>query len=332
MMESLSRARLLELHQPRWSGTWTWMGLGITLVLLELALLALLLGPLDPWRWAAVGVLVLLVAHVMHGHLIAFHEAAHGSLCPVGYLNDFFGLHISPFNLMSLALYRAAHHSHHAWLATPRDEELWPFVDPRTPRWARRAAAVLELTCGMFFTPFLFFRAFLRPGSVIRERAVRRRIWIEQTIILLAWAAAVAAVAWWGLWKFWLVMYLAPAVLAADLQSVRKYIEHMGLTGATALGATRSVVPAGWLGRLVSFTLLHEPYHGIHHLYARLPQASLPEAEAALIPSGEGELPPFPSYRRALWHMLRGLGDPRVGPQWQTTEVPMPERGTLTVP
>ena len=164
-METLSRTHLLELHQPRWSGTWVWVGFAVAVVLLEAAILALLLGPTGVWGWAAVAVLVLLLAHVMHGHLIAFHEAAHGSLCPVGWLNDFFGLHISAFNLMSLALYRAAHHSHHAWLATPRDEELWPFVDPHMPRWARRAAALVELTCGMLFTPFLLDRKSTRLNS-----------------------------------------------------------------------------------------------------------------------------------------------------------------------
>ena len=58
----------------------------------------------------------------------------HGSLCPIPWFNDFLGLHVSLFNLMSLSLYRAAHHSHHAYLATERDEELWPFVVPGTPR------------------------------------------------------------------------------------------------------------------------------------------------------------------------------------------------------
>src|SRR5579883_792830 len=128
MMHPLSKERLLELHRPRWSGAWTWMGLGIALLGVEgLMLAALCAGPGGLWRPILVGVLVVILAHLMHGHLIAFHEAVHGSLCPVRWLNDFFGLHVSPFTLVSLALYRAAHHSHHAYLATERDEELWPF-------------------------------------------------------------------------------------------------------------------------------------------------------------------------------------------------------------
>jgi fatty acid desaturase len=316
-MNTPAKERLLELHQPRWSGSWTWIGFVAALLLVEGLLLATLLaGPEGFWGVVLAGVLVLILSHLMHGHLIAFHEAAHGSLCPVGWLNDFFGLHVSLFNLISLSLYRAAHHSHHAYLATERDEELWPFVLPGTPRWQRRLAAALELTVAIFYTPFLFLRAFLRPGTVIRGRAVRRRIWIEQTLLMIAWLALLAAALWTGLWLYWLLMFFLPAYLAGNAQSMRKYIEHMGLSGSTPLGATRNVRPAGWTGRLVAFSLFNEPYHGVHHLYGQLPYGALPELPAALEPTAAGELPPYPSYRRALYDMLRTLGDPRVGEQW----------------
>src|SRR5262249_17536832 len=153
---------LIELHQPRWSGSKIWLGLVAGFFLTEGLLLAALLSGRDgPWQLAAVAGLIVILSHLMHAHLIAFHEAAHGTLFPVRWLNAFCGLHISLFNFLSLSLYRAAHHSHHAYLATERDEELWPFVRPETPRWARRLAASLELTLGLAFTPFLFFRAFL---------------------------------------------------------------------------------------------------------------------------------------------------------------------------
>ena len=80
---------------------------------------------------------------------------------------------------MSFSLYRVVHQSHHAHLATERDEELWPFVKPAVSRRARILAAILELTVGLLYTPFLFVRAFLRAGSTIRKRDLRRRIWVE---------------------------------------------------------------------------------------------------------------------------------------------------------
>jgi fatty acid desaturase len=297
---------------------WTWMAFGIGFCMLEGLLLLLLLN--GPRGWLEVGMvvfLILILAHVMHGHLIAFHEAAHGSLCPVGVLNDFFGLHVSFFNLLSLELFRAVHHSHHLYLATPRDEELWPFVQTKAPRWARRVAAFLELTCGLFFTPCIFLWAFLRPGTTIQNPNQRRRIALEQGLIAVVWLGVVGVVAWWDLWRFWLLMYLVPAWLAGNLQSARKYIEHMGLFGGTVLSVTRSVVPPGPIGRLVACSLFNEPYHGAHHLYGKIPQAALPDASELLMQPDPGNVPPYRSYSRAFVDMALTLSDPRIGAQWQ---------------
>ena len=53
-----------------------------------------------------------------------------------------------------------------------------------------------------------------------------------------------------------LVLYAIPAIVAGDMHSLRKYIEHMGLTGSTVLGLTRTVVPSGRPGRFQR--LLHD--------------------------------------------------------------------------
>jgi fatty acid desaturase len=267
--------------------------------------------------WIAVP-LALTLSHLMHGILIGFHEASHGLLRKNRRLNEIDGMLIGVFSLMSFSLYRAAHQLHHAYLATERDVELWPFVIPETPRWLRILAAILELGLGLFYTPFLFVRTFLRSGSPIRNNKLRRRIWAEFALIAVVWIGILAAVTWWGEWKYFLWMYFAPALLAASMQSWRKYIEHVGLTGSTVNGSTRSIVSEGPLGRLVSFTLLHEPYHGVHHQHAGLPHAELPRHASELEPKNLDEISPFPSYRHALAHLLRSLADPRAGAQWRT--------------
>jgi fatty acid desaturase len=266
--------------------------------------------------WLAAG-LVLVVSHLMHGQLIGFHEASHGLLRRSRRLNDFDGLLIGTFSFMSFTLYRAVHQTHHMHLASERDEELWPFVLPRMPRWRRVLFAVLELSAGFLVTPFIFIRAFLRKGSPVRAAKVRARVWKEFAVMALIWAAILFAVTWWGVWRYFLWMFLIPAVLAADMQSWRKYIEHVGMAGNTPNSATRSIVCNTWAGRLMAFTLLHEPYHGVHHSHAGVPHARLPQLVAALTPHGAGEIPPFPSYRRALLHLLRSLADPRAGAQWR---------------
>jgi fatty acid desaturase len=232
----------------------------------------------------------------MHSQLLAFHEAAHGVLCPNWWVNELVGILIGKFHFNGLSLFRAVHHSHHAHLGTEKDEQLWPFVDPRTPRWQRYLAAACELSLGMLFDVVEFWRAFLRRGSPVQNPAVRRRIWAELALTVAFWSLVLAAVAWWGAWKWLLVLYAIPALVAGDMHSLRKYIEHMGLTGSTVLGLTRTVVPSGPLGRVLAFTLFNIPYHSVHHYYARMPQASLPRFTSVLAPQAPEEQTIYPGY------------------------------------
>jgi fatty acid desaturase len=262
--------------------------------------------------------LVLLVSHFMHGYLIAFHEAAHGLLRKNRILNELDGIILGTTGLTSFTLYRALHQKHHAHLATEKDIELWPFVDPRCPLWKRRLAAFLELNFGLLYTPFLFWRLFFGAKSPIRSPKVRMRIWLELAVGLAFWTTAGVLTAVFDLWPYLLLNYVVPAFIAGNLQSWRKYIEHVGLSGHSARSATRSIVADTWAGKLVSLTLLHEPLHGIHHIKSSLPHSELPSHTSWLEASDAGDLDPFPSYWAAFQHLLRNLPDPQVGRQWAT--------------
>lgn len=277
--------------------------------------LALGFAVMRGWFWLAVP-LVLLLGHVMHGASVGFHEATHGLLRRSRRLNEFDGILIGIFGLTSFSLYRAAHQTHHAFLSTERDEELWPFVDTNKPRWSRRLAALLELNAGLLFTPFLFYRTFLRTGSPIRNLKVRRRIWAEIALMIGVWSGILCAVAHWQIWTYFIWLYLIPAALAANMQSWRKYIEHVGLQGSTVNGSTRNIVSHSRLGRFFDFTLLHEPYHGVHHFHPGIPHNSLPRFLSELDPTRADEQPLYSSYWSALKHLIRNLADPRVGAQW----------------
>ena len=256
----------------------------------------------------------------MHGALIGFHEASHGMLRKNRFLNDLDGIIAGTLSFMSFTLYRVAHQTHHSHLATERDVELWPFVIVSSPRWGRRLAAFIELNAGLAFTPFLSARVFFRKGSFIRSRKVRRRIWAELILMVVFWTVILSAVAYWHVWTYFIWLYLAPGIIAGNLQSWRKYIEHVGLSGHTAKSATRSIVADTWSGRLLSLTLLHEPFHGVHHLRVGLPHTELPRHAALLVPTVEGEVAPFPNYRSALMDLLRNLSDPRSGSHWPDSE------------
>jgi fatty acid desaturase len=255
------------------------------------------------WFWLAVP-LMLIVSHLMHGILVGFHEASHGLLRKSRLINEIDGLLTGALSFMSFTLYRAAHQTHHMYLATERDEELWPFVKVESPRWVRRLAAFVELNAGLFFTPFLFFRMFIR------------KIWGEFLLIAVLWGTILTAVTYWQVWTYFLWLVAVPAVIAGNLQSWRKYVEHVGLYGHTAKSATRSIIADTWSGRLLSLTLLHEPFHAVHHLRSGLPHYELPLHAKSLTPTVEGELTPFPNYRSAIKHLWGELADPRVGSHW----------------
>jgi len=312
MSTTPSTGSLIEQEQPPWVSRAAFPLLVAILCVNEAALgIAVYLGSI----WLAV-LLMLTTSHLMHGMLIGFHEASHGLLRKSRRLNDIDGTIIGTMSFTSFSLYRAAHQLHHAHLATRKDEELWPFDVPGMQRWIRVLCAILELTIGMFYTPSLFVRTFLRQGSPIRNKRLRRRIWAEFGLISVVWVCLLSAVAFAGAWKYFLWLYLMPAFLAANMQSWRKYIEHVGLTGSTVNGSTRSIIANGPLGKFVALTLLHEPFHGVHHWRAGLPHAELPLFASELNPKNPDELAPFPSYWHAFKHLLRSLADPRVGSQW----------------
>ena len=79
---------------------------------------------------------------------------------------------------------------------------------------------------------------------------------------------------------------------------------------------TRSVVPRGPLGRLLSLSLLHELSHGVHHTSARLPHDQLPRFVSLLESRTDDQPPAYESYWQALAPMLCSLADPRIGAQW----------------
>jgi len=288
----------------------------LLVIILLSAELALGFAVFRGWYWLAVP-LVLVVSHFMHGVLVGFHEASHGLLRRNRAFNEFDGVLAGIFSFTSFSLYRAAHQTHHAFLSTERDEELWPFVDTTKPLWARRLAAFLELNLGLLFTPFLFLRTFFRSNSPIRNRKVRRRIWAEIIAIVLVWTSVLWAVSHWHVWSYFLWMYVAPGMLAANMQSWRKYIEHVGLTGSTVNGCTRNIVSHTWLGRFLAYTLLHEPYHGVHHFHPGIPHDALPNFLPELDPTRADEQPLYSSYWSAVKHLIRSLADPRVGAQWR---------------
>lgn len=279
------------------------------------------LGVLAVWSWLhgwwPVSVACWLAAgHFGHIKPLCFHDAAHGTLYPNRLQNEAAGTMIGTLILLPLSVYRYVHASHHAYLNSIRDHEMWPFNDPRRPRWFRRAAAAGEIFLGLFYTPLLFLRAILAAGDDL-PRKLRIRIVAEYTFMAAFWGTVLAMVHRNGWWTYFLVGYVAPVAVAGSYQTLRKYVEHLGLLGDSILANTRTVIDRRRLGEALSYSMQHVDYHGTHHRYAKIPFYNLPAATPYVYQGQEEEYPVFDSYLSAALDMLRALRDPKCGGQWR---------------
>lgn len=255
-------------------------------------------------------------SHLGHMNLIAFHEASHYILHPQRLLNEANGILVGTFILTPLSSYRLVHNAHHLRLGEERDLELWPYVNTAVPRWQRLLSAAGELLLGFFYTPVVFLHGVLNAGRL--PASLRRRLWGEYALCLILWTGLIGGATYFGLVPELLIAYVIPSIISGNLQSLRKFTEHMGMLGDDVPSLTRTVVPNGPIGRFLSWTMMHIDYHGTHHRFAKIPQYNLPKATTLVYEDAlHSQRSIYPTYLSAMWAMFRTLADPRVGAQWR---------------
>ncbi|MCE9605729.1 MAG: fatty acid desaturase [Planctomycetia bacterium] len=276
-----------------------------------------MIGAVYTWNaglWPLTIVFWALCAHIGHSKLIAFHEASHGTLNPRWRINEAQGILLGTTILVPLSVYRFVHGQHHAYIGTENDLELWPFVNTNVSRSMRILAAIGELVFGFFYTPITFLHGVL-VARRIPPAQLRRIIW-EYALCFVTWGIVLTTINLNGWWEGFFVGYFVQALIAGNLQSIRKFTEHVGLFGSTILTTTRTVVDEHPVGDAISASMLRIDYHGTHHRYAKVPYYYLPEATPHVYDGQTPHEPLFPTYWHAVWDMFRSLGDPRVGAQW----------------
>jgi fatty acid desaturase len=303
-----SREDIARLHEfNHWPARWMWPMIGASLALGGAAGLAYEnCWPLLILIWPAIGAIDFVL-------VLAFHDASHGRIHPVHWMNEAYGHLVGTVMWTPLNVYRYAHARHHAQLGRPGDPELWPYNSPHVAWPLRVLAAFVEILFGAVYTPLLFLRSVLVGQLTPQER---RLIIRGYAACVGFWTVTIATAAYFGLWEMLFVSLIVPMFIAGTLQTLNKFEQHLGLHGQTVLGLTRTVVDRHKFSEMVSAAMLYNDYHGTHHRYAKIPYYHLPYATPYTLAGASEPCPVFPSILSATLNMLYCLADPKTGPQW----------------
>lgn len=274
-------------------------------------------GAVEAWYagwWPLTVILVLAAGVCANSTILTMHEAVHFLLSPNIVLNNIGGMIAGTVTMAPLHLFRVVHQSHHGMIGTDRDLEFWPYVNRSSKRWQRVLAAFTELTVAPLYYFFMFSRALLVGHMSARARY---KCYRDVAIMLIVLGAALYVVAINGWWVPFIIAYVIPELLAANMQSWRRLTEHVGLYGDDTLALTRSIVPTNPLELFYCRVMLNENYHASHHKKASIKWTDLPDDTETLYRENEDVRKlTFNTYFKAIPHMLKELGDPRIGSQW----------------
>lgn len=296
---------------------------------LHLVLIVACVVAWDAGLWPVTVLLWFAIAWMNHAALSRLHEAAHRMLFRSRIANEITGILIGTLALTPLSVYRYVHSQHHAHLGREKDPEFWPYNQPGAPRWLRLTYALLELSLGWIFTPWLYSVRTARAWTSL-STARRKRLLAEWVILAGSWTLILLAVGYTSTWTWFLIGFLAPAWMTGTLQTIRKFTEHLGRFGETIEEMTRTVVYSRRFGRAASCSQLHVELHGTHHRWPRIPFHKLPQATRIVCEELE-QSRTYPNHLVAICDMLPHLLDPKLGPQWDDkSTTPFFEKMTQT--
>ena len=203
----------------------------------------------------------------------AFHEAAHQTLFRNSEWNLWYGRLLGWMIGIPYSVYRETHRRHHAYLNTPDDYELWPYSDPSTSLMFRRFFVWVDLLFGVFTAPLIYGRIYFNHDERLSAK-VRLTILLEYVGGILFWGALVSGIvvilSQQGVtWESFQLTWLLPLVLSPVMNTVRKFVEHLGLQDPDPFLGTRTVVSKNSIERMLSFFNFDIAIHGPHHRFPR---------------------------------------------------------------
>lgn len=247
------------------------------------------------------------------------HELIHANLPLPAWLNVKIAKGIGVLVLVPYNVYREVHMRHHAYLNTPLDWELWPYSDPAASLRFRRCFVWFDLCCGAIATPVIWGRICFSaksPSSAANRRAMR----IEYLTAAVFWFATIGICVWLhqtGRFTFLPrhLIFAVPPLLAANLNSVRKMMEHIGTSSFDPVHGTRTVVGASLATKVLSYLDFDLAVHGPHHRHPKLDHSLLKNRMSEIQANRPDEtFPVYSSFTAALVDTFRTLfTNPAVG-------------------
>lgn len=256
-----------------------------------------------------------MTAYFMFCWTSCFHECAHQTLHSSKFVSIWLGRALGTAIMVPYSVYRESHIRHHAYLNKPNDWELWPYSDPKTSVWFRRAFVWFDLFVGPLAAPFTYGRIYWHKDSPLKDKKLRRTIALEYAAIFLVWGALFAWFQTSGLWMQFFKVWFVPVWLAGVHQTTRKFTEHIGMSSYDPMLGTRTVLGTNWVTRMCTFLNFDIFVHGPHHRHPRVAHNVLGDKMKQYIEANPDK--PFPLYRtylQATYEMLPYLlRNPGVG-------------------
>ena len=247
------------------------------------------------------------------------HELIHYNL-PLGpRVTRWIARIIGVFVGIPASVYREVHMRHHAYLNTPLDMELWPYSDPQASLAFRRVFLWLDMLLGTLSQPVILGRVCFSSQSPVSEEK-KKEMRIEYFAMAIFWLAFASVTAWLHTTQRHVfrpahLIFLLPMLLAANCNSVRKIMEHVGTSSFDPLLGPRTVIGRNWLTRALSFFDFDLPVHGPHHRHPRLRHDELPgRMEEIRKASPDMRYPVYQTFAAALVDTFRtAILNPGVG-------------------
>jgi fatty acid desaturase len=300
-MSKLAPLRFLAFPVLAFTGQWFWMQNFSPTSVLACAFWI----PLLAYSWFCVGGLA--------------HELVHENLLFGPRASRFIGTIIGTAIGIPHTVYREIHMRHHAYLNTPLDWELWPYSDPNVSLGVRRVFIWFDMLCGSLATPLIWGRICFSKHSPVSEK-LKQTMRREYLLMAVTFLAAAGFAAWMistGRHQFnpQSLIFGLPLILAANCNSVRKVMEHIGTRSFDPLKGTRTIVGRSTLTRLLSFFDFDISVHGPHHRHPKLHHSQLSDRMGEIQAADpDQKYPVFPSFTTALVDTFRSaISDPSVG-------------------